>query len=100
VLGFDSGGATAAAIVAGVVVLAVAASTDGPTSLVNQIPLAAHVALDWVLALALIAMPFVAGFSDETEPTVFFLAIGVLHLLLTIGTRFRRPAAEAGAGSR
>ena len=100
VLGFDAGGAVAAAIVAGVVLLVVAASTDGPTSLVNQIPLSAHVALDYVLAVVLIAMPFVAGFSDESAPTVFFIALGVLHLLITIGTRFRRRAPEAGARRR
>jgi hypothetical protein len=89
VLSFDAGAATAVSIVAGVIVLVVAASTEGPTSLVDQIPLPAHVALDYVLALGLIAMPFIAGFSGETNPTVFFIAIGVLHLLVTIGTRFR-----------
>jgi predicted Kef-type K+ transport protein len=65
---------------------------------VDQIPLPAHVALDYVLALGLIAMPFIAGFSDETNPTVFFIAIGVLHLLITIGTRFR-PAMDRGRGA-
>jgi hypothetical protein len=70
-------------------VLFVAASTEGPTSLINYVPLAAHVVLDYALALVLIAIPFIAGFSDETAPTVFFIAIGVLHLLVTIGTRFR-----------
>jgi hypothetical protein len=94
VLSFDAGAAIAASLIAGVLVLIVAASTDGPTSLVDQIPVAVHVTLDWLLALALIAIPFVAGFSDETNPTVFFLALGVLHLLVTIGTRFR-PRGDA-----
>lgn len=89
VLDFQAGAATAASIIAGVVVLFVAASTEGPTSLINYVPLAAHVVLDYALALVLIAIPFIAGFSDETAPTVFFIAIGVLHLLVTIGTRFR-----------
>ena len=93
VLSFEDGAAVAASLIAGVVVLVVAASTDGPTSLVNQIPLAVHVTLDYLLALVLIAIPFVAGFSDETAPTVFFIGLGVLHLLVTIGTRFR-PAAS------
>jgi hypothetical protein len=88
-LDFDSGAAVAASIVAGVVVLFLAATTEGPTSLINYVPLAAHVVLDYALALALIAVPFLAGFSDETAPTAFFIAIGVLHLLVTIGTRFR-----------
>ena len=89
VLSFESDAATAAAVIAGVLVLVVAASTDGPTSLVDQIPLAVHFTLDWVLALALIAIPFLASFSDETAPTAFFIGLGALHLLVTIGTRFR-----------
>lgn len=106
-LSFESGAATAASIVLGVIVLGVAAATEGPTSLINYIPLAAHVVLDFALAGVLIALPFILGFSEETNPTVFFIAIGVLHLLITIGTRFRpreerRPArgprAEPGGG--
>ncbi len=97
-LSFDSGAATALSIIVGVVVLAVAAATEGPTSLVNQIPTPAHVALDYVLAVLLIALPFLAGFNDETEPTAFFIVLGVAHLLITIGTRFRAPS-EARAES-
>ncbi len=88
-LSYDSGAAQALSIIVGVGVIAIAASTDGPTSLVNQIPRAAHVALDYMLAVLLIALPFLAGFSDETAPTVVFIAVGVAHLLITIGTRFR-----------
>jgi hypothetical protein len=92
VLSFDSDAATGISVALGVLVLAVAASTEGPTSLVNQIPQAAHVALDYVTVVLLVGMPFIAGFSDEGEPTAFFIAIGAVHLLVTIGTRFR-PAA-------
>jgi hypothetical protein len=94
VLSFDSNAAVAVSIITGVVVLVIAAATDGPTSLVNSIPQPAHVALDYVLAVVLIAMPFIAGFSDETNPTVFFIALGVLHLLVTIGTRFRKEESK------
>ena len=89
-LGFDSGAATATSIIAGVIVLFLAASTEGPTSLINYVPLAAHVVLDYLIAVLLIAMPFIAGFSDEGAATAFFIAIGALHLLVTIGTRFRK----------
>ena len=92
-LDFDDGVATASSIVIGILILAVAAATDGPTSLVNSIPKPAHVVMDYLLAGLLIALPFVAGFSDETEPTALFIALGVAHLLITIGTRFREPAA-------
>lgn len=88
-LAFDSGAATAVSIVAGVLVLVVASITDGPTSLVNQLPLAAHVLLDYALAVALVASPFLFGWSNEGAPTAFFIALGVVHLLVTIGTRFK-----------
>ena len=91
-LSFDSGTATALSIVVGVVMLGLAAATDGPTSLVNQVPRSAHVALDYVLVVLLIALPFLAGFSDETAPTALFIVVGVAHLMLTIGTRFRATA--------
>ncbi|MDQ3721535.1 MAG: hypothetical protein M3376_00375 [Actinomycetota bacterium] len=96
-LAFDSGAAVAVSIVAGVVVIAVAASTEGPSSLINSIPIPAHLLLDFALAAALIASPFLFGFSDESSPTAFFLALGVAHLLITIATRFK--SADAAAGS-
>ncbi len=94
VFSFDAGAAIAVSLIAGIVVLFLAASTEGPTSLINYVPLAAHVVLDYVLAVLLIAIPFIAGFSDETAPTVFFIAVGALHLLVTIGTRFKKDAAQ------
>jgi hypothetical protein len=96
VLDFQADAATAVSIVVGVVVLVVAATSEGPTGLTKTIATAAHVALDYALAAFLIATPFLFGFSDESAPTAFFIAIGVLHLLVTIGTRFR-PARDAPA---
>jgi len=87
-LGYDDGAATAVSIVIGVVLIGVAASTDWGLSLNNQIPKPAHFAVDWILAGVLIASPFLFGFSDESTPTAIFIAAGVLHILLTIGTRF------------
>ena len=100
VLDFDSDTGTAVAIVAGVVILIVAASTAMTTGLIKSIPVQAHVVLDYVLAILLIAAPFVFAFSDDGTATAFFIVLGVLHLLLTIATRFiredraprRRPA--------
>ena len=85
--GFDSDTSTAVSIVAGV--------------LIKSIPVQAHVVLDYVLAILLIAAPFLFGFSDDGTATAFFIVLGVLHLLLTIATRFiredrprRRPGRE------
>ena len=87
---FKSGAATALAVVAGVVVLGVAASTEGQTGMIALIPTSVHVLLDFALAAVLIAAPFMFGFSDdESAPTAFFIILGVAHLLITIGTRFK-----------
>lgn len=89
----DEGAATAVAIVAGVLVLLQAASTEGfPTSLIKSIPTGAHLVLDFVLGGLFIAAPFLFGFSDESAPTGFFIAAGVFGLLLTLATRWRPPA--------
>ncbi|HEY1539774.1 MAG TPA: hypothetical protein VGF63_10280 [Solirubrobacteraceae bacterium] len=92
-LGFKAGAAVAVSIVAGILVLVIAASTEGPSSLVNSIPLSVHVLLDYALAAILLASPFLFKFTDESAPTAFFIVLGVAHLLVTIGTRFREPKA-------
>ena len=94
---FDNGTATAVAIVAGVVILVLTASTALPTGLIKSIPVQAHAVIDFALAAVLIAAPFLFGFSDDGTATAFFIVLGVVHLLLTIATRFvsgeppRRP---------
>ena len=90
-LSFETNAAIAVSVIAGLVVLVIAASTDGPSSLVNSIPLSVHVLLDYALAAILVASPFLFSFSDETVPTAFFIGLGIAHLLITIGTRFRGP---------
>ena len=94
---FDNGTATAVSIVVGVVILIVTASTALPTGLIKSIPVQAHAVIDFLLAAVLIAAPFLFGFSDDGTATAFFIVLGVVHLLMTIATRFvseappRRP---------
>ena len=95
VFGFDSDAAQAVSIVAGVAILAVAAATDGPTGLAKLIAVGIHAAFDLAVAIFLIAAPFLFGFRDEDGATAFFIVLGVLHLLLTIGTRYFAPRAPA-----
>ena len=87
---FDSDTATAVSIVAGVLVLIVTATTAMPTGLIKEIPVQAHVVLDYLLAILLIASPFLFGFDEDGTATAFFIVLGVVHLLLTIATRFIR----------
>ncbi len=100
-IGFtDTGAATAVSIVAGVLVLVIAASTDWTLSLTRAIALPAHALLDFTLAGLLIASPFIFGFSDRSNPTAFFIALGVAHLLLTLATRFGPRADRAARRGR
>ena len=95
IFSFDEDAATAVAVIVGVLVLIIAASTAWRTGLIRSIPVQAHVILDYLLALFLIAAPFLLGFSDDTTAAAFFIVLGVVHLLLTIATRFvadERPA--------
>ena len=94
-LTFESGAATAASIIAGLLVLSVTATSALPTGMVKGVTVGAHVTIDLVLAVILVAAPFLFGYRDEGDATAFFITVGVVHLLLTIATRFpeRRPAA-------
>jgi hypothetical protein len=99
-LSFDSGTATGVSIAFGVVVLVFTTSSDMPTSLVKQVPRVAHVVIDYVLSVLLIALPFLAGFSSETPPTAFFIVAGVAYLLITIGTRFQHGVGAVAEHNR
>jgi len=94
--GFESDAATAASIIIGIGILVVAASSEGPAGLAKVIPVGIHVVLDFAVVVVLIAAPFLFGFSDETNPTAFFIVLGVVHLLLTIATRFLPRVEPAG----
>jgi hypothetical protein len=59
-------------------------------SLINQVPLSMHIVFDYVIAAVMIAAPFLFGFSGESTPTGVFIAGGVVWLLLSIGTRYRK----------
>ena len=99
---FDSDTATAVSLVAGVAVLIIAASTAMSTGLIKSIPVPAHVILDYALAIVLIASPFLFGFDDDGTATAFFIVLGVVHLLLTIATRFmgdEQPRRKRGSAA-
>jgi SPW repeat-containing protein len=98
VLDFTGNGtATAAAIVVGIVFLVLAATSQGPTGLVKQLSPPVHALLDAVLAILLVAAPFVLGFSADATPRNLFLVTGVVWLLVTIGSRYDRKERRTGA---
>lgn len=94
---FKSGAATGMSVAVGVLILILAAVSEGPVSLVNQLPVLLHVVMIYLLSFFLIAAPFLLDFSSEVAPRNFFIICGVVLLLITIGTRFRRSEPEAAA---
>ena len=94
-LDYEHGAATAVSVILGVLVLFLAATTTSTMSLINQVPLSMHIVFDYVIAAVLIASPFLFSFSGESTPTAVFLAAGVIWLLLSIGTRYRKEETPA-----
>jgi hypothetical protein len=58
----------------------------------GPVPAFVHGVIEYVAGVLFIAAPFLFGFSDDGDATAFFIVLGVLHLLLTIATRFIREA--------
>ena len=94
IFGFESDAAVAIAVVGGVALMLMAATSSTGPSLGGVVPVGLHVLFDVLLAGFLIAAPFIFGFSDEAAPTGLFIGVGVVHVLSTIGTRFVRAPAE------
>ena len=86
---FDSDLATLTAILLGAGIVVLAFTTEAPTGVVRNLPIASHVVLDYVISLFMIVVPFVFSFTEDTAATAYFILIGVGFLLLTIATRYR-----------
>ena len=110
---FTEDAPTAVSLAVGVLLLVIAASTHWRTGLIDTIGVHAHAMLDYVLAIFLIAAPFIFGFDDDTmvfkrytaeTKAAFFIVLGVVHLMMTIATRFvpeeRPPVAKQASAKR
>jgi hypothetical protein len=98
IFGFDASVAVAIGVVGGIVLILMAATAQTGPALSGMVPVGLHVLFDVVLAAFLVASPFIFGFSDEAAPTGLFIGAGVVHLLVTIATRFLPPTSEAAIG--
>jgi hypothetical protein len=90
---FETDVAKVTSVLIGVAVLVLAVVTASPTGILRNLPLDSHIVLDYVLAIVLIASPFVFGFTDDGSALAYFLILGVAHLLMTVLTRFRKARA-------
>ena len=89
IFGFsDNDTATTLSIVVGVIVLVTGLTTRWRMSLVKLIPLRTHFMMDLGVGIALIVLPFVAGFSDHGGATRFYVIAGVLELGTALMTRW------------
>jgi hypothetical protein len=84
----DNDTATTLSIIVGVIVLLTGMSTRWRMSLVKLIPLRTHFMMDLAVGVALIALPFIAGFNDHGGATRFFVIAGVLELGTAVMTRW------------
>jgi hypothetical protein len=89
---FDSDGAKVLSALVGAAILVLAVVTASPTGIVRTLPIASHIVLDYVLSLFLIVSPFLFGLTDDSTATAYFLILGIGYLLLTITTRYNKPA--------
>jgi len=93
--------ATTLSVIAGIVVLATGMTTRWRMSLVKLIPLRTHFMMDVGLGIALIVLPFIAGFSDDGGATRFFVIAGALELGTALMTRWdEREEVRAARGPR
>jgi SPW repeat len=91
IFGFsDTDTATTLSVIIGVIVLVTGMSTRWRMSVVKLIPLRTHFMMDLGVGIALIVLPFVAGFSDHGGATRFFVIAGVLELGTALMTRWDR----------
>jgi len=97
VAGFPTGRAARWCYILAAVLFVLAVLTQ-----VKFIRLHVHAALELMLAILLIVMPWIAGFANGTNSRNFYVAIGVLLIVLWALTDFRgrrvAPAAGRGAG--
>jgi hypothetical protein len=87
---FDSDGATVVCVVIGTGILVLGILTQSSTGIVRTLPLDSHIVLDYVIALAMIVMPFVLGFTDDEAALAYFVVAGIVYLLMTVMTRYRK----------
>ena len=92
---FDFGGTPAiVSRVLAVGYLAFSLLTAYPLGLARVIQFRMHVAFDGVLALVLLAAPWLFGFSDVESARNFFLAMGVVSIVVVTLTDARAAETE------
>jgi hypothetical protein len=84
-------------VVLGAVLLAVSIVTRYPLGAVKAVPFPVHSAGDYLGALLLILAPFALDFNDtDGGLSAFYIAVGVVVLLLSLVTDYQDPRITLG----
>ena len=97
-LNFNDDAATVIMLILGGAAAVLAVGTNWSRGIIRVLPPIAHGVADIGATIALIAAPFVFGFTDHTLATVLYIAIGASGLGATLLTRFESdlvPAPQA-----
>ena len=81
--------ATVAYVLAGVH-LALTLLTDFPLGLIKVVPLKVHGIIELIVGPCLIALPFVLGFGGEPAAQFFYIACGVVILVVWTLTKYEK----------
>ena len=90
--GFESDGARSLSHAIGATYIAASLLTRYPLGIIKLIPFPVHGILETVAALAWIALPFIAGFTDDRAARNFFVLAGVALILVVSLTDYRITA--------
>lgn len=102
VFGFTGLPATVSYVLAGVH-LTLTLLTAFPAGVVKLIPFTVHGALELLVGILLVVAPWAAGFSEQSTAKIFYVAAGVLILLVFFTTGYKAaatPGSQSHAGSR
>src|SRR5215510_15841214 len=86
VLHFDDSAAKWIAFGLGIGAAVLAVGTAWSTGIVRVIPPLLHGYADIAVTVALIVLPFIVGFWDDTTALVFYLIVGAGGLIATLAT--------------
>lgn len=81
-----------------VVHLGLTLTTAFPMGVVKLIPFPVHGTLELIVSIALLALPWLAGFADQAAARNFYLGAGVVIFLVWLTTDYR--AAEVSRTER
>ncbi|MBA2480233.1 MAG: hypothetical protein H0V44_06200 [Planctomycetes bacterium] len=87
---FDFGGnAATISYVLAAVHLSLSLLTRYPLGMIKKIAFTTHGAMEAAIAVALVAMPWIAGFADTENARNFFIGSGIAVALVWLTTQYR-----------